>query len=269
MHKIYTSGREFLDDCQDILDKKPLETMFFAANASAMPQCDQNEFVVKVCDNEKTLLLLHHATYPAVIFGNGELCHELASVVAQNEFRFDGINGGTALGDEFLREYEKLKGGKHTLKLNMDIMFCRNLNNSDTCGVRQAVASDVPWLIPLIIDAFGEMVGEVVSQDDARKRAESSLNNFALLEKDGEIVSIANCVPNGKLCRINTVYTLPQHRNCGYSCKVVSYVTKRALQSNLVPLLYVDKNNPISNHLYQKIGYEYASPQAQYVYSAE
>lgn len=269
MHKIYSSGSEFLDDCQDILDKNPLETMFFGVNASAMPKCDKNEFIVKVYDGEKELLMLHHATYPAVIFGDGELCAELANIVVQNEFYFDGINGGTVLGDEFLREYEKLKGGKHTRKLNMDIMFCRNLNESDVGGVRQAVSSDVPRLIPLIIDAFLEMVGEVVNQDDARKRVESSLDNFALLEKDGEIVSIASCAQTGKLCRINTVYTLPQHRKCGYSCKVVTYATKRALQNNLVPLLYVDKTNPISNHLYQKIGYEYASPQAQYVYSAE
>lgn len=269
MHKIYSSGREFLDDCQDILDKNPLETMFLGVNASAMPECDKNEFIVKAYDGGKTLLLLHHSTYPAVIFGDKELCAELASVVAQNEFCFDGLNGGTVLGDKFLCEYEKLKGGKHTRKLNMDIMFCRNLNNCDLSGVRQAVPNDVPHLISLIIDAFSEMVGEVVTQDDARNRVESSLENFALLEKDGEIVSIANCAQRGKLSRINCVYTLPQHRNCGYSCKVVSYVTKRALQNNLVPLLYVDKTNPISNHLYQKIGFEYASPQAQYVYSAE
>lgn len=269
MYKIYNSGREFLDDCHDILDKNPLETMFLGGNAAAMSQCDKNEFIVKVFEGEKALLMLHHAKYPAVIFGNVELCAELARAVAQNEFYFDGINSGTVLGEVFLCEYEKLKGGTHTVKHNMNIMYCRNLNSCDLSGVRKAVPNDVPKLIPLIIDANKEMLDEIVTQDDARNRVEKSLDDFAILEKDVEIVSVASCAKQGKLCRINSVYTVPQHRNCGYSRKVVSYVTNLALQNNLVPLLYVDITNPISNHLYQKIGYEYVSPQAQYAYFDE
>lgn len=48
--------------------------------------------------------------------------------------------------------------------------------------------------------------------------------------------------------------------------KAVTYLTNAILQNGKLAYLYVDKSNPIFNHLYQSIGYEYVTLQMEVLY---
>ena len=51
-----------------------------------------------------------------------------------------------------------------------------------------------------------------------------------------------------------------KERKKGFSKKIVSFLTNYIVTNHKIAYLFVDKNNPISNHLYQSIGYVYDKP---------
>ena len=68
------------------------------------------------------------------------------------------------------------------------------------------------------------------------------------------------------LCSISAVYTIEKERKKGFSKKIVSFLTNYIVTNHKIAYLFVDKNNPISNHLYQSIGYVYDKPQFEFIY---
>jgi len=80
----------------------------------------------------------------------------------------------------------------------------------------------------------------------------------AFLWEDDGVVSMAaakGATPNG--IRIGYVYTPPMHRQRGYASALVSQLTRHLLdQGRAFCVLYTDLDNPTSNELYQRIGYE-------------
>ena len=70
------------------------------------------------------------------------------------------------------------------------------------------------------------------------------------------------------LCSISAVYTIEKERKKGFSKKIVSFLTNYIVTNHKIAYLFVDKNNPISNHLYQSIGYVYDKPQFEFIYQS-
>jgi predicted GNAT family acetyltransferase len=56
--------------------------------------------------------------------------------------------------------------------------------------------------------------------------------------------------------RIGPVYTPTEHRGRGYAGWVVAELTQQVLDAGARPCLYTDQANPVSNLVYQRIGYE-------------
>lgn len=62
-------------------------------------------------------------------------------------------------------------------------------------------------------------------------------------------------VPGGRC--VGWVYTPDNLRGNGYSIACMKYLTQEILdEGNDVAFLFADKYNPISNHIYEKLGYE-------------
>jgi uncharacterized protein len=79
-----------------------------------------------------------------------------------------------------------------------------------------------------------------------------------LWEDDGEVVSVAGAggeTPNG--IRIGPVYTPPDRRSRGYGTAVTAAASQDQLdRGRRFVFLFTDLANPISNKIYQAIGYE-------------
>ena len=68
------------------------------------------------------------------------------------------------------------------------------------------------------------------------------------------MVRKAGKTPNG--IGINNVYTPPSLRRKGYATECVAKLSKQILEeSNDYCFLFTDLSNPVSNSIYQKIGY--------------
>lgn len=266
MFTIYKSGKNFLDENADILRSHPLETVFMEGNARALENCDCDNFAVKVWQEEAFLLAIERKGVPMRLWGSEALVGEMAEVLAKNDCNFGAVLGYPNICNGFLAEYERLCGGRHETKHSMEIMYCKNPKPCDSAGVRFATIADTPTLAKFFVDFLSEAVDEKHNIDDISKQVQDGIGDIALLEKEG-IVSVAKRTQDAQsFCRLSYVYTAPAERNKGYSKKVVTFLTEKIVESGSVAYLFVDKKNPISNHLYRKIGYEYAVPQYEITY---
>lgn len=75
---------------------------------------------------------------------------------------------------------------------------------------------------------------------------------------DDQAVAMAGMVVVDFVARIGPVYTLPDRRGCGYAGALVAHVAAQAfVQGAKVVCLYADAANPVSNALYQRIGFRH------------
>lgn len=84
-----------------------------------------------------------------------------------------------------------------------------------------------------------------------------SYRGVTLWEADGEPVSLAGVTRQvAGMVRIGPVYTPPDRRGHGYGTAVTAAVSQRVLAAGAEEvLLYTDLANPVSNSIYQRIGY--------------
>lgn len=81
---------------------------------------------------------------------------------------------------------------------------------------------------------------------------------------DGEaepvsVLGIGTPAPNGE--RVAPVYTPPEHRGNGYAGALLAHATEDAFERGCRYVgLFTDADNPVSNRLYAKVGYEDLGP---------
>lgn len=81
------------------------------------------------------------------------------------------------------------------------------------------------------------------------------------------MASWAGRTPNG--VRIAAVYTPPEFRCRGYATSLVAALSQHLLDTGRkFCFLFADKTNPVSNSIYQKIGYEPVSDRQQWSFSS-
>jgi predicted GNAT family acetyltransferase len=106
-----------------------------------------------------------------------------------------------------------------------------------------------------------EALGRSRSDEQIERAIEHGLEaddaGVVLWEDGGRPVSLAGFggpTPNG--IRIGPVYTPPEHRSRGYASSLVATLSAERLASGRrYCYLYTDLANPVSNRIYERIGY--------------
>jgi predicted GNAT family acetyltransferase len=79
----------------------------------------------------------------------------------------------------------------------------------------------------------------------------------------GDLVSMARAQPAaGGVARIGPVYTPPGERGRGFGAAVTAAATQAVLAYGVLPVLFTDLANPVSNRIYTRLGYR---PVADYL----
>ncbi len=131
------------------------------------------------------------------------------------------------------------------------------LTRPDVAGTsRVARAADRPLLLDWYT-AFGlEAVGFIAGTDQAVDHALAWGRVWLWLDEAGEPVSLAaRRAPNAGSARVGPVYTPPARRKHGYGCAVTAAATADILADGAIPVLFTDLANPVSNAIYQRLGY--------------
>lgn len=112
------------------------------------------------------------------------------------------------------------------------------------------------WRHAFLTEAVPEAPNEDTTQ--AMRNSLRLGNGHALWEVDGNPVAwAAGSLPHADMTRIGPVYTPPEHRKHGYGAAVSAMVSQWALDQGATDvLLFADLTNPISNSIYQRIGYQ-------------
>jgi GNAT superfamily N-acetyltransferase len=123
-------------------------------------------------------------------------------------------------------------------------------------GLRPATAADLDTLVPWV-SAFFDEIGEIEREEPAKLAKARVQSGSLFVWDDRGPVSMAGWsgkTENG--VRVNLVYTPADKRSRGYAWACVSALTERLLaEGNKFCCLYTNLANPISNRIYERIGY--------------
>ena len=259
MIKFYSCGEEFLLDNKEILDLYPLETSFYKLNSKSIDSFTRENYIFKLYDQESYLLVLHFEPYNLLLFGDKKFAKEASDIICDYHLKFYGVLGDKELVDEFYERLIERRKVEPFLRHRMDMMYLENLKEYPTMSVVNAREEDIDSLVKFMVEFQKECLHDPEPFEySIRKKVTESCASYYVLKVDEEIVSVAELARvEEKIAAITSVYTLPSHRNKGYSRQVVSHICAELIKQNKIPYLYVDKDNPISNHLYTKIGFVY------------
>jgi GNAT superfamily N-acetyltransferase len=121
--------------------------------------------------------------------------------------------------------------------------------------------------------AFAAEVNDMGKDEDQSAVAREKISHGGVLvwEADGKPVAIAcNTVTVHGMVRIGPVYTPPERRGHGYASAATAALSQRLLDAGAEDvLLYTDLANPVSNSIYQRIGYRPVEDRVVLAFSAD
>ncbi|BDA72155.1 GCN5-related N-acetyltransferase [Calothrix sp. PCC 7716] len=168
-----------------------------------------------------------------------------------------GVNGQTNEALTFANIWQNLTGQTYQLSMQMRIHklqavepivrtngYLRNATEADRALLLQ-------WNQDFEIEVFGELLTNAQYIDNHIKQ------NTIYIWQDEIPVSFVCCAgstPNGK--RLGPVYTPKEYRKKGYATACVADLSQKFLDMGCNScFLFTDLANPVSNHIYRKIGY--------------
>jgi predicted GNAT family acetyltransferase len=198
----------------------------------------------------------------AIVAGSGygeEELRLLADYYRTNDNNMQGVVGETSIAEAFAKVY-------HSGEVIRKVMITHELTGIKTL-TRSSGSFETARMddIELLTDWYAAFNDEVHSRPRlTREETKKNLTvrveagNVFLWRDEGKLVSIAAIVrktPNSAI--IGIVYTPPELRGKGYASSVVSKLTEHILSSGFTKCgLFTEADNPISNSIYRKIGYE-------------
>jgi RimJ/RimL family protein N-acetyltransferase len=121
--------------------------------------------------------------------------------------------------------------------------------------------------------AFAREVHDMGDGEDQTAAAREKISHGWVMvwEAGGEPVAIAcHTMPVAGQVRIGPVYTPPERRGHGYASAATAALSQRLLEAGAEEvLLYTDLANPVSNSIYQRIGYRPVEDRVVLAFSAD
>ena len=138
--------------------------------------------------------------------------------------------------------------------------------------MREAGPDDIPivldWLDGFAEEALGEAPHREEAESTYRRREEDPEGAWLLWDDNGPVslAGYGNPTPTGT--RVGPVYTPPEQRGRGYATSLVADLTAERLAAGLAYcFLFTNLENPTSNAIYARIGYEQVADWDQWVFS--
>ncbi len=191
----------------------------------------------------------------------------LGRSVGQNDDALPGLAGSRDMVNAFVEGYVESKsaGSRRALaEERRDLLYeLEELVTPDVEGRgRPARAGEIDVLTEMFAQFWREVEGAPLSPADARNGVKKSVTDGRLFcwEMDGDIVAIAGHAPiitteEVTIGRVGPVFTPPEFRRRGFGGAVTAYVTRHLIEKGARVMLFTDAANPMSNGIYQAIGY--------------
>lgn len=186
-----------------------------------------------------------------------------AQVLASQVEHLPGVNGPTPAVDAFANTWVSIKNNQAKLFKNLRLFELDAVIEppQPSGSARQAHASDRDIILSWIRNFYTEATPHdpKPSDEDLLKNIDSGirLQHFFVWENENEVVSLVGSRRETETEKwIAPVYTPHEHRGRGYGSALTAYVSQRIVSSGKRGMLFTDLANPISNSIYQKMGYK-------------
>jgi uncharacterized protein len=198
----------------------------------------------------------------------------LADAIAQDGFDLPGVVAAIPEVDRFADSWETRTRATRVRRVSQRIYRLTKLRAPDDVPgtARVATAADVSLLVDWVEAFADEALQRAPGPDSETERIVTSRlrgreSGFMLWEDSGP-VSLAGWggpTPNG--IRVGPVYTPPDKRARGYGSAVTAAVSEMQLsRGRQFCFLYTDLDNPTSNSIYMRIGYEPVCDSVEYAF---
>lgn len=268
--KKYDDPNEFAKENERfILEKEWLNNLIAGNYKDAIKEgLNENWLLARVTEGEQTeLVLLLRKPWRLLMYSpTNNKSEELYRFAAEKLYEIDpdleGVNTEKEVSQIFAKEFCKIAGKEPKVRFEMRILVLENLAEAklrDDVIFRKATKEDKEVLNEYRRRFSEEALNENLTPEELEEIFYRNLERGSyVLEKNGKIVATA--VTNRHLSKgksVGSVFTPKEERGKGYAYNVVYRLSKELLDSGLeYCVLFTDDSNPISNHVYEKIGYE-------------
>lgn len=254
MIKIYSDGEAFINDNKAYLNENKYLSSFFYIDAPLLKASNQNNYALKVYENNKELLALKVEPYYLMLYGEASLLKELLICIKNNDLDVNGVYASSDIGQSFLSLCNEHLNKEFFIQLAMDFMEAKEITEPSSNEVEKASLDDVDELF-ICLNNF---VIDCGLNDKIKKETiVKNLDSFRIIKKDNVIASLAAySLESDSSIRITDVYTRPMYRQLGLARKIVNTIKNEIIGTGKIATLNVDQANPISNHLYTSLGFK-------------
>lgn len=169
-----------------------------------------------------------------------------------------GVNADNEVAEAFANAWQLRTGIGNRLQMRQRQYRLEHLEETQPLppgASRLASEHDLP-LIYRWFEAFRDEAAASGPVNAALVRSKVADRGIVLWEVDGTAVALVGRTRViAGMTRISPVYTPPEHRRRGYGTAATAAMTRSALESADVVVLFTDLANPTSNSIYQHIGY--------------
>ena len=265
---IYNELEDFMKDNFELILEKEWLNCLMVGNCLDKKMDVKECLLARISQNGITkLIILYRKPWKLIMYSpTDNKSDELYKFAAEEVYKIDnnllGVNAETELAQKFAKHYCEIAHKKYKLVHPMKILVLEKISPIQNVSVgkfRKATEEDRKQLVQYIKAFHEEALEEEKTDEEVNKKFEDYLKRgYYVLEKDGKILSQA--VIGRELLKgicISGVYTPKEERGNGYAYRLVYEISKKSLDEGAeYGVLYTDADNPISNHIYEKIGYE-------------
>lgn len=273
----FDAAGPFLDAAGDALRANPVEASVVATMAEreqreGAPDLPHRWFAVAGGD-EITGIAMRTAPFvpypPFLLAMPDELAVELADVLLGRGEPVEGVNGGLPAARVFAERVadateSTVRTVMHTRLFELTELTppepaegsLRRVDTGDVDDLQQVTA----WTAAFHRDADAQAGRGPGDSEPEAPMTEQRLRSLAartwFWEVDGEVVHMTGLNPPAfGVARIGPVYTPPRWRGNGYAASTVAALSQQVLDAGDRVCLYTDQANPVSNALYERLGY--------------
>ena len=228
----YDNVKKFMNDNMKLIEEKEWLNNLMVGNCEdGVKNGTEGWVLARVTNDSKTeLIILNRKPWHLLFYSpTNNRADELFEFAAKEVYKIDkdilGVNGDKELARKFAK----------------------------------AQFSDKPTLVRYLKEFMKEALDEEITDEQAEEKFDTYMEKgYYVLENKGKIVSQAALLRDIKKGKcVSAVYTPKEERSKGYAYTLVYKISEEAFNNGAeYCVLYTDDTNPISNHVYEKIGYE-------------
>jgi len=183
----------------------------------------------------------------------------LVKELINTDISVEGVYTQAVLGLAFAEAYADFTKIKYEVKEERSYLLNAINQSTQTRGAfRLAEKKDLSFIPYWREDFFAahKTSGQNISEDLSGYEGMIDAENLYMLEVDGVAVSMGRIDQRAEnVCGLGLIYTPPYFRNKGYGTAITAHISKICLDEGYICTLTADLSNPVSNSIYQKMGY--------------